>query len=135
MRLDADLLEPDVLGARRSSHGDQQLARPHLPLLCVHAHAVARLLRALHAHADPTFDAGFLECVEHLFRDLFVLERDQAIERLEQCDLDAQLVVQGRELDPDRAGADDADRLRDALRAHRVVGRDDVFAVDLEAGQ
>src|SRR5712691_7421069 len=117
------------------SVGDQQLASPHLTLLGVDAHPVAGLLGALHLHADAAVDAGLLESAEHLFGHVLVLERHQPVERLEQRDLDAELVVQRRELHAYRARSDDADRLRDLVRKRQVVGRDDVLAVELDARQ
>src|SRR5579864_6280853 len=135
VRLHADLLQADLLGSRRAAHRDEQLLRPDLALVGVDAHAVARLLGALDLGARPAVDARLLERAEHLLRDVLVLQRHQPVERLEQRDLRAQLVVEGRELDADGAGADDDDRLGDRGGQRGVVRRDDELAVEIEAGE
>ena len=132
MRRHPDLLQADLLRPRRAAYGDEELARPDLALVGVHAYPVACLLRALDLHARPAVDAGLLEGRQHLLRDLLVLERHQPVERLEQCDLDAELAVERRELDADRARPDDADRFRHRCGKAGVVGRDDELAVELE---
>src|SRR2546430_17542335 len=98
MRGHTDLLEADVFRARSAPYRDQELAGPHLALLGVDADPVSGLLRALDAHPDAAIDTRLLESAEHLFGDLLVLEGDETIEGLQQGDLDAELVVEGREL-------------------------------------
>src|SRR5947207_15737089 len=135
VRLDADLLQAELLRDGGPSHGHQQLLGPDLSLVGLYADPVACFLRAAHLDSKPAVDARLLERGEHLLRDVLVLERHQTIERLEQSHLDAELVVERRELDPDCAGADDADRFRRALGEDGVVGGDDELTVQGQAGE
>src|SRR5204862_154455 len=82
-----------------------------LALLRVDADPIPGLLGAFHLDADAAVDAGLLEGVQHLLRHVLVLERHEPVERLEQRDLDAELVEQRCELNSHRACSDDADRL------------------------
>src|SRR5205809_1264021 len=133
MRLHTNLLQAEVLGNRGPAHRDQQLLGPDLALVGLDADAVAGLLGAADLDAEAAVDARLLESAEKLLGHLFVLERDQAVEGLEQCHLDPELVVEGRELDAHSAGADDADRFGHRLGDDRVVGGDDVLAVESNA--
>src|SRR5665213_3920648 len=108
---------------------------PDIALLRVDGHAATGLFGALDLHADEAIDSRVLEGGQHLLGDVFILERHQSIEAFEERDLDAELAVERRELDPDSAGADDADRLRNLRRERGVVGRNDQLAVELEAWQ
>ena len=67
--------------------------------------------------------------------DLFVLDRDESGQRLEDRHRRPVRGIDVGELDPDGTGADDDQRLRCALLSHGAVGRDHELLVDRDAGQ
>ena len=89
----------------------------------------------IEARAGHDLDAAALEGTLHLGRDLRVLERHDGRQVLEQRDLAAHVVVVAGELDADRPGAHDDDRLRDRVRAQDVVAGHDARRRRHEARQ
>ena len=67
--------------------------------------------------------------------DVDVLERDDLGQVFEQRHLRAEVVEHARELDPDRAGADDDDVLGQRVHPEDVVAGHDALAVRGQAGQ
>src|SRR5690606_25737368 len=64
-----------------------------------------------------------------------IFERQDTIERLDDDDPGAERGVHIRELAPDRAGADDRERLRWRVRHHRIRRVPDAVVVDLQEGE
>ena len=121
----ASISSPIAFRDRRAAGGDEHLLGAQLlgllPVLADHE-ADARLVDVdgarVEARVGHDLHAASLERPLELLRDVGVLERRQARQVLEQRDLDAGVVVEAGELDPDRAAADDDDAL-----GQRVAGR------------
>jgi hypothetical protein len=79
-------------------------------------------------------DAALAKRPGHLFRDVFVLQRGQGVERLDQCHLGAERPVQGGELQPDGAGPDHHHGAGDAIEVQGLVAGDDSLP-QLHAGE
>ena len=80
-----------------------------------------------------------MPCFSKLLRanggDLRVLDRQDLRQHLDHRHVAAEVAVERGELDADRAGADDQQRLRDRLRHHRFEIGPDQLLVRLEPGQ
>ena len=130
LELNAQALEPEARDLRRAADGHQHLLDLELlPAEVDHGPGTAGLDRG-HLDAGLDRDPATGERPRQLLRDLFVLDRHDARERLEQSDLDAVRGEHVGELDTDRAGADDGDRLGRLLVAHGAVGGDHGLLVD-----
>ena len=80
-------------------------------------------------------DALFLEALAGESGDLFVLDRQDAVEHFDDRHLGAHVAVEAGEFHADRAGADDQKRFRDRLRDHRFLVGPYQLAVGFEPGQ
>ena len=72
--------------------------------------------------------AGQACCKE--FRELPVFDGQDGRHHLDDGDLRAERIVEGRELDPDRSGTDDDHGLGTGRKRHRFGAGDDPFPVD-----
>ena len=98
-------------------------------------HAVAAGFSPADGGAGDVVDALLLEGPLKLNGDVFVFGRHEVGQHLEDGDFGAVCAVEVGELCADGAAADDADGLRDFTRLERLAAGDDLFAIDLEAGQ
>ena len=80
-------------------------------------------------------DARLLEALAGVGGDLLVLDGQDLRQDLDHRHLGAHRPVERGELDADRAGADDEQRLRHLLRHHRLEIGPDQLLVRLDAGQ
>src|SRR6185503_20511108 len=90
-------------------------------------------LRDLGASHD--LDALLLEALAGKRLDLMILDREDLWKYLDDGHVRAERAVERCELDADRAGADDEQRLRDRRRHHRLEIGPHQFLVRLEAWQ
>ena len=75
--------------------------------------------------------ALLLQALGELRADLRILDRDDAVEHLDHRHLGAEVGIEARELDPDRARADDQQLGRHFGRGHGVAIGPDALAVGL----
>ena len=97
----------------------------------------AILRRRVRLHHDPghDVDAALLERSPDETDDVLVTSDQDAVQRLEDRDLGAQVGQQRGELAADHATTDDGDRRRKLLQIQELVGGHDPAAVHLEPGQ
>ena len=133
IEFDLGVLEADLLGVRLAADRDQQLSNSISSCLAARRAStvsctplpVFRMFSALApvSHAN----ALLLEDLFELLRDFLVLDRNEARQHLEHRDLRAEAMEDGRELDADRAGADDRQRLRNRGEIQNLdVGEDEL---------
>src|SRR5439155_1247789 len=111
LELDAQTLEPETRDLRGAPDRHQHLLDLELLPAEVDDSPGATGLHGRDLDAGLDGDSAAGERPRELLRDLFVLDRHDARERLENRDLDTVRGEDVGELDPDRAGADDGDRL------------------------
>src|SRR4029079_4545419 len=92
-------------------------------------------LRGVEAGVRHDRDPPPAEAALERLADVPVLEGHDRGQVLQDGHLRAEVVVHRRELDDDRAAADDADVLRERVRLQDVVAGHDALAVDREARQ
>jgi hypothetical protein len=80
-------------------------------------------------------EAALFELLAREPRDLLVLDRQDPLEHLDHRHVRAQVCIEARELDADRARADHQHRTRHLLGHHGFLVRPDVPAVGLQARQ
>src|SRR5690606_12804262 len=137
LRLDAGLLQSDVLDDRRAADRREHalgLDRLRLPVLRLDRQldAVLADIRLLEPRAGVDVDAALLERRCDRRRGLRILVRQHPVQRLDDRDLGAEVDVDVGELHPDRARADDGERLRQRLGEDRVIQAPVAVAVDLQ---
>ncbi len=119
--------------------GDQPVGGDFLHLSVLHldmgGDRVGALVDLGHLGLEDDLHALLLELLLGEFRDLDVLDRHDLRHQFHHGDLDAHRPVERRELDADRAGAHDQQRLRHLRRHHRLEIGPDQLAVRLDAGQ
>jgi hypothetical protein len=138
VELHARGVEAQAVADRFASHGDEQHLGLELAGPAVVRHAVGRDARRRHLDVlelrpSSHLDALFLEGLFERFADLFVLDRQEAGEELDDRDVDAESMEDRRKLDADGAGAEHDHRLRQLLELEDLVGGEDPLAVGLEA--
>src|SRR3970040_1324717 len=89
----------------------------------------------LHAGGGEDGGAAGGEQLFDAASEVAVLQGEQPWQRLDDGDLRAHVQVERYELQPDRSGADDGDRLRDLRQFQAVVAGQDALAVRLQAGK
>ena len=97
--------------------------------------AVGLLVELRHLGAGHDLDALLLEALAREGRDLGVLDRQDLRQHLDHGHLGADRAIERGELDADGAGADHQQRLRHAVRHHRLEIGPDQLLVGLEARQ
>ena len=132
----AERLEPDILGVGHDADRDDAVAEALLGRLAVagldlRGDALRVGLEALDAGAGEDRQALLLQALGELRADLRVLDRNDAVEHFDHRHLGAEVGVEARELDPDRARADDQQLGRHFGRSHGVAVGPDALAVGL----
>ena len=113
LRLDPKRLEPQALGERTPSNGDQHnvgLDRLRLAACCRldrHLDARARLFDLRHLVAEVKREALLFQRALHQLGDLAVDSGQDAVEKFDHGHLGSQAPPDRAELEPDDAGADD----------------------------
>ena len=135
-RFHAERLEPDILGVGHDADRDDAVAEAVLGRLAIAGLDLRRdALRvggqALDPRAGEDRQALLLQALGELRADLGILDRNHAVEHLDHRHLGAQVGVEARKLDPDRARADDQQLGRHFRRGHRVAIGPDALAVGL----
>ncbi len=138
--LHARRVEAQPLGVGNAAHGGQHvvdlgLVRLALGVLERDVHAVVLDVRLLEARRRVDVHAALLVGALHELGDIFVLEREDALERLDDGDLGAVGGVDVGELHPDGAGAHDQERPGRLLLHERAGGGPDAVLVDLQDRQ
>src|SRR6185369_16845437 len=135
-------LEADLLDVRGPASGDEHHLGPQLLLVLalrpdLEADPVLRDLdlRGVEAGVRHDRDPAPAEAALERLADVLVLEGHDRGQVLQDGHLRAEVVVHRRELDADRAAADDDDVLRERVRLQDVVAGHDALAVDREARQ
>ena len=131
------VLEADPLEHGDAADAEQQLVGLELQRLALRRHRASV--------DDPALDLDLLDAGRHvggdpllaerlvdLGGDLGILEREDAVEQLDDGDLGAEAVEDRRELHADRAGAEDQEPSRDLRELECVVRVDDPLAVGLD---
>src|SRR5690606_39136226 len=136
LQLDADLLEPEALGVRHTTDGDEDaIGAEHLAVIGLDLAALA--VRELPHRGDALREADVeplrAQKAERLRRDLGVHAREDAVEELEDADLASEPPPHRPELEPDRAGADDDESLGHGRPRERLRARAGKLAVDLDS--
>src|SRR5690606_22929165 len=119
------LVEPDVFGVRDDADGDDAVAELALRDLAVLAldlriDAVGAGLEVLDAGAGHDRHALLLERLFKKGGHIRILDRHDAVEHFDHGHFGAHVAVETRELDPDRAGADDQEPGRHFGWRHRM---------------
>ncbi len=96
---------------------------------------VLAALQVFHGCAGMDLDPLLLEALARESGDLFVFDRQDAVEHLDDGHLGAHVTVEAGEFHADRAGADDQKRFRDRLGDHRFLVGPYQLAVGFEPGQ
>ena len=112
-----------------------KLPRPAVLALDRRLHAGPVRLELLDAGADMDLHALLGQRLVDEGGDVLVLDRQDAVEHLDDRHLGAHVRIEAGELDPDRARADDQQFGRHLLRHHRVAVGPDALAVGLGEGQ
>ncbi len=137
VQLDAQRLQADAVGVGGDADGrDADLGLERLGLaadLDVHLHAGAGLGDLGHLGPELELDAALLERLLGGLGDLLVLDRHDALDRLDDRHLGAQGAIEAGELDADGARADDDEGLGQLLRRQGVAIGPDLVAVSLQA--
>ncbi len=137
---DPGVLQSDVLDVAGASDGDEQHRRlkPLLARVAAHCHSHTSLVALeggrVERHPHQAVDAARLEPLLQLAADGLVLERHQARRHLHERDVAARAAPEGRELHPDRSGAENDRAGRHAVEEERVVAGEQLTAVALHAG-
>ena len=135
--LNTALFEPDVLGVHGAARRHEDRGGDHLFLLAtrfdVQRHFVFCYVRLGDLGAGDHVDATLPITLGQRIGRFGVFDRQDARQRLDQGDLHAECLKDVRELHPDCTGADDRERLRNALEQQCFVGRNDGRLIDLEA--
>src|SRR5258708_32502164 len=109
------LFEADLFGVGPAAHGDQHLLRFQLllglTLGCeMDDHAGFGLLDLVDVGVDEAGAAFLLEIAQQLFADFLVFHRHDTWQHFDNRDLGPERPIEGGELDPHRARADDDHR-------------------------
>ncbi len=129
VELDARLVEPEPLDVGAAAGGDDEpvdLAR--LAAVREGARSSSVVWTSSTNVAGVDLDALLLEAALGELGDVGVLGRQDAVEALEEPDLDAQARVRGGDLGARRAGADDGQRRGQLVERPRLLGADDAAA-------
>ena len=128
VELDAGLVEAERLDVGPAPGGDHEPV--DLALLVAVGERDRRVagLHVLDERAGVDLDVLLGERAAGDLRDVGVLGREHAVERLEQEHLRAHAPVGGRDLGAGRAGADHRQRLRQLLERPRLLGADHAAA-------
>ena len=138
VELHPGLLVADAVRNGTASHRDEtdlRLRGLRLPAGLVRDHhAAARLLDLRDLGARRRRDPALSERAGELLRDVLVLERRHALQRLDHRDVGAHRAVEGGELEPHGPGPDHHDRRRHVVEDEGLIAGDDPFR-DLEPGE
>src|SRR6202044_4172192 len=118
LRLHAKLLKPEILDiAGDANRRNQALGRDGdacaFGILEMGSDAILRLLDLRDLGAREYLDAGFLEALARMGRDLRILDREDLRQEFDDRHFRAHVAEEGCELDADRARSHDEERLRD----------------------
>src|SRR3954451_8168722 len=111
VRLDLGFFQANVVGARRASDRDQNFFRFDGGLLSVFitegdAHAGLRLLDLLHLYREIALDTALGELAQQFLRYIFVFDRNDPWQHLENGYVAPERMEDGCKLHTDRAGTD-----------------------------
>ena len=136
----AELLEAEILDIagdpdRRDDTLDGDRLRASFAVVDGRGHAVGFFIEPGDLGTGENLDALLLERLAGEGGDLGILDREDLRQHLDHRHLGAERAIEARELDADRSRADDQQRLRHALRHHRLEIGPDELLVRLEPGQ
>src|SRR5579883_2776022 len=140
IQLDLEVLDANVAGHRLAPNCDQQCFGLHVLALAVgqrdaHADAVFGPGNVLGFGAGLTANSGLPEVPVQFFGDLFVLDGNDARQHFDHSDFGAEAIENGRELDADRARADDQHAFRNRGQIENLDISQNGFRVGLQAGK
>ena len=136
VHLDALLGVAEAVGRGAAPDGDEEdLGLDHVAALDGDGDAGVGGLDALERGAGEEADLALAEGTLERLGGGLVLGGDEPREGLDDGDVGAEGLPHARELAADHAAAQHDGGRRDAVEAERVLGGDDLLAVDLEAGQ
>ena len=135
----AKLFEAEIFDiADDADGGDHAVGFQCRGLAPCHLDGRGDVVRALVELRDLGIGVDFDPCFSKRLRasagDLRVFDRQDLRQELDHGHLGAQRAIERGELDADRAGADDEQRLRHLVRHHRLKVGPDQLAVGLEPG-
>jgi len=138
--LNADFFQSEIFDVadhadRRDDALDSKLMRAALAVVDGRGNRVALLVELRHFSAGGNLDALLLEALARESGDLGILRRKDLGQHLDHRHFATERAVEGRKFDSNRAGTNDQQRFRNAIRHHGFEICPHQFLVGLEAEQ